>query len=103
MRERTILLHPAAPAKPPVGAPCNGCGVCCAAEACPLGIVVSRRRSGPCAALRWDEDERRHVCGVVAAPREHLRALPAGLARRLAMRWIAAGSGCDATIEVLSR
>jgi len=37
-----ILIHPEAPAKPPLGAPCNGCGVCCLAEPCPVGVLVSR-------------------------------------------------------------
>jgi hypothetical protein len=51
---RIIKIHPDAPPKPAVGAPCNGCGVCCLAEPCPLGVILSRRLKGACVALRWD-------------------------------------------------
>ena len=44
MTHAVIYLHPAAPAKPAVGAACNGCGVCCAWQPCPLGMLVSGRR-----------------------------------------------------------
>lgn len=97
-----IHLHPLAPPKPAVGATCNGCGVCCAAEPCPLGIAVSRRRSGACAAMRWVEAERRYRCallgdrGAGAAPAERPR-LP--IPRRLVARWIGAGVGCDCDLE----
>jgi len=96
---RTILLHREAPAKPIVGAPCNGCGLCCAVEPCPLGVLISGRRRGRCRALRFDLPQRRYVCGVAAEPRRWLRFLPGEWARRLALRWISAGSGCDASIE----
>jgi hypothetical protein len=96
---RVILLHAQAPAKPAVGAACNGCGLCCAAAPCPLGVLVSRRRRGACQALQWDAPASRYFCGVVAEPGRWLRWLPAGLARSLARRWISAGSGCDAEIE----
>lgn len=49
-----IHLRVAAPAKPPPGAPCNGCGVCCTAAPCPVGMLVSGRTRGACAALRWE-------------------------------------------------
>ena len=96
-----VILHRAAPDKPAPGAPCNGCGVCCASAPCPLSRVLLGHRSGGCPALVWQGE--RHVCGLVAAPTTHLRWLPpalAGLARRLARRWIAAGGGCDCAIEV---
>ena len=63
-----ILLHPAAPAKPAIGASCNGCGQCCALQPCPLGMVVSRRWHGGCAALHWDEPAQRYRCGMVDEP-----------------------------------
>jgi hypothetical protein len=95
MRHVVILLHPAAPPKPAVGQACNGCGVCCAAEPCPLGQLLSRRRTGACVALRWADGGRRYRCGVVDDPGLHPRWLPASWGRRLALRWIAAAKGCD--------
>jgi len=97
----TIHIHPAAPPKPALGAPCNGCGQCCLVEPCPLGMVVSGKRSGACSALRWSDAAGRYVCGLVADPagvlgRRWRWAAPA--VARLARRWIAAGSGCDAEL-----
>ena len=98
MRHRMILLRADAPGKPALQAPCNGCGVCCAAQPCPLGMLLSRRRQGRCRALQWQASDSRYVCGVLARPRRWLPWLPAALARRLAARWISAASGCDATL-----
>ena len=100
MPPQTIVIHlqPDAPAKPALGAPCNGCGLCCAAEPCPLGMLLSRRRRGTCIALFWDAAETRYRCGVITDPRRHLPWLPAAIARRLAHRWIAAARGCDADL-----
>lgn len=105
-----IHIHPEAPAKPVVGAPCNGCGVCCLVEPCPLGVLLFRQRRGACQALRWDADCGRYQCGAVVEPQAVLQqALPAGLGGlrrivqpalpRLALRWIAAGTGCDSNLE----
>ena len=96
---RVIHLHPYAPAKPAVGAPCNGCGVCCAAQPCPVGMWVSRSTQGRCAALLWNDAEQRHRCGVVAEPQHWLPWLPRGLARALALRWISAATGCDSDLQ----
>lgn len=98
--ERLIHLHAAAPPKPPAGAACNGCGVCCAAEPCPLGVLLSRRLTGACVALQWDPIGSRYRCGVVEDAAAYVRVLPAPWARRLALRWIAAGAGCDSDAEV---
>lgn len=95
-RTRIVFLRAGAPPKPPAGEPCNGCGVCCAAEPCPAGIVLFRRRRGACPALTWQDG--RYACGLLLAPEHHLRWLPRGgrrLAARLFARWIAAGRGCD--------
>ena len=100
---QVVHIHPAAPAKPALGAPCNGCGVCCLAEPCPVGIVVSRRRTGACVAVRWDEPQQLYRCGMVEDPLRQLgwrrapRGFSAWLGRRL-RRWIAAGAGCDASL-----
>jgi len=102
MSHAVIYLHSAAPAKPAVGAACNGCGVCCAWQPCPLGVLVSRRRNGMCAALRWDDGDRQYRCAMVQAPESAWPALPRLLRpalRRLARRWIAAGAGCDCDAE----
>lgn len=103
-RWQVVQVHPAAPGKPLLGAPCNGCGICCLAEPCPVGMLVSRRRRGACAALRWDAAQVRYRCGMVSAPAEVLgprwRWLAPWLGRR-ALRWIAAGQGCDASLEAL--
>ena len=98
-----IYLHPAAPAKPVPAAACNGCGVCCAWQPCPVGVLLSGRRHGACDALRFDDGAARYICGLLADPAALLRWLPqrwAPLVRRLARRWIAAGAGCDCTLEV---
>ena len=93
-----ILLHAQAPAKPATGAACNGCGVCCAYAPCPMGMLLSRSRTGTCKALEWSGD--RYVCGVLATPGRHLPWLPTAWAQGLARRWIAAGQGCDADLDV---
>lgn len=98
-----VWLHPEAPAKPAEGAPCNGCGLCCLAEPCPLGVLVSRRRRGACVALRWSDVDQRYWCGMVADPAgvtglTHPWAVRAMSA--LARRWIASGVGCDARLDV---
>jgi hypothetical protein len=103
MSRQVIRLHPAAPAKPPETAPCNGCGVCCAAEPCPVGVLVSGRRRGACAALSWSPDGSLYRCGLVAAPKTVLPWLPEALApllSRLVRRWISAASGCDSSLAV---
>ena len=87
--EQRVIRIAAAPPKPAAGAACNGCGVCCLAEPCPVGVVVSRRWSGACKALRWDG--LRYRCGLLADAR--------GWRARLLARWIAAGSGCDSSAE----
>jgi hypothetical protein len=92
MRAAVIHIHALAPAKPAMGAACNGCGVCCLSQPCPIGCLVSGRTRGACSALRWDEPARRYRCSL-ADPKRPLLA-------RLAKRWIAAGRGCDSSAEV---
>lgn len=109
--QHTIYIHPEAPTKVPMGAPCNGCGVCCLYAPCPLGVVLSGRRTGACDALRWDAALARYRCGAIEAPPAVTLTLPKGLrwlapafalaVRRLGPRWIAAGAGCDSSLEVM--
>ena len=107
---QVIQIHSLAPAKPPEGAPCNGCGVCCATQPCPLGMLLSGQRFGACHALRWKDSTVRYLCGAVEDPAAVARsALPTWLAwlakplsfvlPRLARRWIAVGLGCDSSLQ----
>jgi hypothetical protein len=98
---RVILLQPSAPTKPAEGAPCNGCGVCCAAEPCPLGMLLSRQRHGACKALAWDGTQARYLCGALANPEHWLPWLPRTWAMALVRRWIASARGCDAGLETV--
>lgn len=104
---RVFWIQPEAPPKPALGEPCNGCGLCCLAEPCPIGMVVSLRRTGTCRALVWSETERRYQCGMLVQPLRHLglpalspSAWPNRLLRRWSARMIAAGIGCDAELTV---
>lgn len=102
-RRQIIYLHPAAPLKPAPGAPCNGCGVCCAMETCPLARLLLLQWRGPCRALQWRASSRRYVCGMMDNPAPLLPLLPRRLEpwlRAGARRWIAAGIGCDAHVEI---
>jgi hypothetical protein len=65
MHEQIIHLHHAAPRKPEAGAPCNGCGVCCALETCPPARLRFLRARGPCPALEWSAKENRYHCGLL--------------------------------------
>ncbi|WP_423600845.1 hypothetical protein [Roseateles sp. MS654] len=103
---RVVWIQPEAPGKPALGEPCNGCGLCCLAEPCPLGMLVSLKREGACRALQWSDEDRQYRCGMLMHPTRHLglpRLRPDGLINRLirryARRMIAAGIGCDAEIK----
>jgi hypothetical protein len=102
-RDQIIHIHPAAPPKPALGTPCNGCGVCCLLEPCPVGVLVSRRRTGACKALLWSDAEGRYRCGMVSTPGRFLPwswRWPDALVARWSRRLISAGSGCDAALEL---
>lgn len=105
-----ILIQPKAAPKPAHGAPCNGCGVCCLLEPCPLGVLLTRRRQGACVAVRWHGEAHQYRCGALGEPVDVLQSvLPRSLRRlapwlapglaRLAKRWIAVDQGCDSTVE----
>lgn len=95
---QTVVLRADAPAKPAVGERCNGCGICCAAERCPVAWLFLSRARESCAALAWDAAAQRYVCGMVVQPSDYLRWLPQRWQPR-AGAWfayrIAAGQGCD--------
>jgi len=111
---QVIHIHLDAAPKPPRGAPCNGCGICCLLEPCPLGVILSGRRHGACVAVRWQDDVRQYRCGALCEPAAVLQhVLPARLQRltprmavglapilaRWAQRWIAVGQGCDSSLD----
>ncbi len=75
-----------------MGAPCNACGICCLAEPCPLGVLLSRSTKGPCKALVWVAASRQYRCSALGDR-------PGSLRARLVARWIAAGVGCDCDLE----
>ena len=102
--EQFISLHRAAPPKAAMGAPCNGCGVCCAAEPCPVSYWLLGHRDGACPALAWRDGAGRYFCRMVLAPGAHLPWVPLPLQAlfgRVCRRWIAADLGCDSDIEAL--
>jgi hypothetical protein len=99
---KVIWLRKEAPRKPALGAPCNGCGVCCAAGPCPVALAFLHQRRGSCKALQWDEAGQAYRCGMVRDPGYYLHWLPAwsiSIVQRLVLRWIAAGTACDAADE----
>ena len=49
--------------KPAFGSPCNGCGVCCMAEPCPVAVTLIDAKDGPCPALEFKGG--RHWCGLL--------------------------------------
>lgn len=114
MSNVTIAIHIEREArqKPSLGQACNGCGVCCLLAPCPLGVVLSGRRSGACRALRWQPMGRHYRCGALTEAPAVLRQRLPGLAQsvlpmlawllsRLGRRWIAVGVGCDCQVTAL--
>ena len=96
-----IHIHPDAPLKPVIGKPCNGCGLCCLAEPCPVGMLFSGKRRGACSVLRWDAPQRRYVCGLITEPASFVRPRwLAGAAVGWARRMVAAGAGCDSDLTL---
>lgn len=60
--------------RPPIGTPCNGCGLCCHTHVCltgskVLGLVdtLGQRAPGPCHAL-VKSDDAGWRCGLVETP-----------------------------------
>jgi len=98
-----IWLRQQAPVKPEAGQACNGCGVCCAAEPCPVAQFFLWQRRGSCRALQWDPGQNLYRCGMLTQPAHYLFWLPKSwqgwFARRM-RRWIAAGTACDSDASV---
>lgn len=75
-----------------------------------MGVLLSRKRHGACNALAWNDALRLYRCQAVEEPVKTVtQALPLGLRwlgrplgsllGRMARRWIAAGLGCDSSLE----
>lgn len=54
------------PDKPSKGSDCNGCGVCCIAETCAVGLEAFGDSHQVCPALYWSENQFR--CGLMQNP-----------------------------------
>ena len=97
-----IYIQPEAPTKPSVGAACNGCGLCCLLEPCPVGMLVSRRMRGTCKALLWSQDQRCYLCGMLSAPERFVPLTGPRMqawVSRLVRRMISTDLGCDAELQ----
>ena len=103
MHQKIIELHALAPDKPDCGVRCNGCGVCCAVEPCPVGHIYLFQFRGKCRALLWQDEASRYVCGMVVCPDHYMSLIPERwrehFGKFFASR-IAAGAGCDFAAEM---
>jgi hypothetical protein len=74
-------------------------------------MLLSRRQSGACVAVRWSDHLRQYRCGALSEPKDILRnvmpwpflAMVPGLSWALAFaarRWIAIDQGCDSNVEL---
>jgi len=81
------------PDQPAFGAPCNGCGLCCAREVCAIGRLAFGDVPPPCPGLTYAEG--RLWCRLVLVEQA------AGLAPVLATA-LGIGRGCDASFEETS-
>ena len=88
--------------KPPHGAPCNGCGLCCMTSLCPLASHHFKRGGleAPCPAL--ERTPAGYTCGLIANPMTYARAiaLEHGVEATSAAAAVlnGAGLGCDARL-----
>src|SRR4051812_24495333 len=78
------------PGKPLYGDPCNGCGLCCLSEQCPISLDIFGD-VGICPALM--DEGARWSCGLIVKPELFFPALPAELSRLTAL--MLGQEGCD--------
>lgn len=84
------------PTRPAYGEPCNGCGVCCIKEQCPLSLFVFNRQPGTCPALEDAGD--RYVCGLVVNPQKYNPFRTAAVGRERMSQAAAVLVGSDAMV-----
>ena len=85
--------------KPAYGQPCNGCGLCCIAQQCPLSLAIFGKR-GVCPALERGEGKTL-TCGLVRSTGDYVADLPAWGGAALSEAFgllLGAGVGCDGTM-----
>lgn len=85
-------------AKPPKGATCNGCGMCCTVEPCQLAQDALNCHEGPCKALEVEDGHT--VCGLVKRPAwymfgEDVPASETGWLSVMFANALGLGVGCD--------
>lgn len=85
------------PEKPAYGSPCNGCGLCCIAEQCPIGALLLGE-ADLCPALTQMGNVK--VCGLVADTKRYFNTLGRAELDTMLSNAIGyvlgAGRGCDA-------
>lgn len=84
--------------KPPHGAPCNRCGLCCVATKCDLGRAIFGSSPGRCPALK-QTGPHEYSCGALmstAFMATQSEDPEWGDMKRAAALLIRAGEGCDA-------
>lgn len=97
MSDAIITMAPVILRKPPYGAPCNGCGLCCHREVCAIGIKYFGDVPAPCPGLVWRNDKYR--CAVMEAEEEMIQENPALTPKTTIKQMLGGGMGCDATTE----
>jgi hypothetical protein len=94
---RAMVVAAGPPKKPHEGAVCNGCGLCCAVQLCPLAIEFIPDAAAPCPAMEFAEG--RFWCGLARRPSRYLDTPASGdrLIRGMVFTALSIGEGCDAS------
>jgi hypothetical protein len=84
------------PAKPPEGAPCNGCGLCCALQLCELAVELLDGATAPCPAMEFAGG--RFWCGLAKNPGRYFSTPPFAnkFLGPMVQHALSIGEGCDA-------
>ena len=87
-----------APEYPGFRSPCNGCGLCCAAEPCDVARQFLGATQGPCPALEFEGG--RFWCGVIRRLSHYLSKplFGDGMVREILGDLLGIGQGCDSSV-----